>query len=46
LQRALVDEIKQPIRWWMDLPEDAIIEGYRDPKRRKKMSSPVRRAAK
>jgi len=41
---ALYAEIEQAIQWWVDLPNDAIIEGYRDPKRRRKMSSPVRRA--
>jgi hypothetical protein len=30
----------------MDLPKDAIIEGYQDAKRQRKMPSPVRRAAK
>lgn len=39
-------EIEQSIRWWTDLPKDAIIEGYSDPKRQRKMSSAVRRAAK
>lgn len=43
---ALYEEIERAIRWWMDLPKDAIIDGYRDAKRQRKMSSPVRRAAK
>lgn len=43
---AVYREIEEAIRWWMDLPKDAIIEGYREPKRRRKMSSAVRRAAK
>jgi hypothetical protein len=46
MNSALYSEIEKAIRWWMDLPKDAIIEGYRDPKRRWKMSSSVRRAAK
>jgi len=43
---ALYAGIDDAIRWWSDLPTDAIVEGYRDPKRRRKMSSAVRRAAK
>jgi hypothetical protein len=43
---ALYSKIEKAIRWWMDLPKAAIIESDRDPKRRRKMSSPVRRAAK
>src|SRR3954462_3802483 len=42
---ALYGRIVQAIRWWMDLPTDAIIEGYRDPIRRRKMSSAASRAA-
>jgi hypothetical protein len=40
---ALYAQIEQAIRRWMDLPTDAIIEGYRDPIRRRKMSSAARR---
>src|SRR5687767_2154186 len=43
---AILEEIERAIRWWTDLPNDAIVESYRDPKRRRKMSSAVRRAAK
>ena len=42
---AVYAEIEEAIRRWMELPNDAIIEGYRDPKQRRKMSSAVRRAA-
>jgi hypothetical protein len=42
---AVYEEIDRAIRWWMDLPKDEIIDGYRDAKRQRKMSSPVRRAA-
>ena len=43
---ALYAQIEDSIRWWMNLPKEAIVEAYRDPKRRRKMSSAVRRAAK
>jgi hypothetical protein len=43
---ALYDEVERAIRTWMELTKDAIIDGYRDAKRQRKMSSPVRRAAK
>ena len=43
---ALYEEIERAIHWWMDLPRDAIIDGYRDLKRQRKMSSPVRRTGK
>jgi hypothetical protein len=43
---ALYDEIESAIRWWMQLPKDAIIDGYLDVKRQRKMSSPVRRVVK
>jgi hypothetical protein len=43
---ALYTKIEQAIRAWIDLPQDAIIEGYRNPDRRRKMSSSLRRAAK
>jgi hypothetical protein len=38
--------IEQEIRRWMGLSKNAIINGYSDPKHRRKMSSAVRRAAK
>jgi hypothetical protein len=40
---GIYSQIEQTIRWWTVLPKEAIIEGYRDPKRRRKMSSIVRR---
>ena len=43
---AIVADIERAIRWWTGLPKEAIIAGYRDPKRRRRMSSAVRRAAK
>src|SRR5215207_246986 len=43
---TVYEDIEQAIRWWRGLSTDAIIQGYRDPKRRRQMSSAVRRAAK
>ena len=43
---ALYEEVERAIRWWTDLPKAAIVDGYRDAKRQRAMSSPVRRAAK
>jgi hypothetical protein len=34
---AIYGKIEAAIRQWTELPEDAIIEAYRDPNRRKKM---------
>ena len=43
---AIYAEIEEALRRWMNLPNDAIIEEYRDPQRRRKMSFAVRRTAK
>lgn len=40
---AVLADIEEAIRWWMNQPNHEIIEGYRDPKRRQQMSSAVRR---
>lgn len=42
---ALYKQIEDAIHWWTDLPNQQIIDGYRNPRRRRKMSSAVRRAA-
>src|SRR4051812_22549009 len=39
---AFYNRVEQSIRWWMDVPANAIIDGYR----KRRMSSIVRRAAK
>jgi hypothetical protein len=43
---STLNAIAQDLQWWMDAPQSAIIEGYRDAKRRRTMSSAVRRATK
>src|SRR3954447_20539985 len=36
---AIYEDIDQAIRWWTNLATDAIVDGYRDPKRRHRMSA-------
>jgi hypothetical protein len=41
---SVLETIDRDIRWWSVAPQHAIVEGYHDVKRRRSMSSAVRRA--
>ena len=42
----VLSQIEESIRSWRERSADSIIEGYRDPKRQRKMSATVRKAIK